>query len=371
MLESVSFMNLRSYDSLSYTFSSSLVVLVGQNGVGKTNFLEALSLLGTTRSFRTTTHWDVVKWGEDVAACSCVYRSSVDEKEHRLGLLIDKKKKKRVFRVDKQTVSVLDFLGRLPVVLFAPDDVLVVTGSPSLRRKYLDLLLSQLSSEYFRTLAEYQRVLRHRNTLLSGVRDQLSSEDELEYWDQQLVSLGSLLVYDRIVVLREFHETLSEQYSLLADTSSHCLLNYKPTIQVDTALVSVVTEIEEAFLSSLQRVRSREIRYGRTVIGPHLDDIEMYLDDRLASSTASRGEVRTLMLSLQLSQRELFLKRIGVSPLMLFDDVFSELDVGRRERLLAGLSSSQAVFTATDIDGISSLPSQASVVNVVDGQLQV
>lgn len=358
---SVSLLNFRNYASLEFQFPSNVLVLVGCNGSGKTNFLEALSFLGTTRSFRARSHWDVVKWGEDVSVVSCEVENS---KNTRLGVVLDKKRRSRTFRCNKETISVLDFMGKLPIVLFSPDDVLVVSGSPKLRRRYIDVVLSQAHSQYFRALIEYQRAVKHRNTLLASVRDQLSSVDELQFWDEQLVELGVSILSRRFGLLSEYNAVLSEQYRVLSAEQAYCFLEYVPSFSFDVQNEATEDRLRAAFSSALQEGRDKELRYGRTLFGPHLDDFTFYMNDRKLSSYGSRGEVRTMVLALKMAERQYLQRVLSADPIMLFDDVFSELDPKRQGRLLHSLQTTQIIFTATDIHGIQALPSSASVINL-------
>lgn len=366
-LQSLTLTRFRNYEHLEFIFPPGVLVLIGDNGSGKTNFLEALSFVGTTRSFRTKRHYDVVQWGEDSGAISLTLAK--DDPVSHLGIFFDRTKKTRQFRCERTAVSVLDFLGKFPVVFFAPDDTLMVTGSPKLRRQFLDIALSQCDGEYFRSVTEYQRIVRHRNTLLCGIRDRVSSVDELSFWDAQLCSLGADIMQARLQLLFDIHVTLSEYYSRLADGAAHCFLEYKPSFSFDHDQQVSRDDIEQALTTRLLQDRDREIRYGRTLLGPHLDDVRFYLDDRPLADFGSRGEIRSMLLSLRLAQKDVFAERLSHQPVLLFDDVFSELDRGRRERLLQAVSSTQTVFTTTDVDGVDYLASDSAVVSVRDGIL--
>lgn len=267
--------NFRNYAELEFVFPSNLVMLVGENGSGKTNFLEALSLLGSTRSFRTKRHFDLVRWGEDLGAASLKFEDGGSVKQ--LGILLDRVKKVRQFRKNRQPLPILSFLGLFSVVLFAPDDTLMVTGAPRLRRQFLDLALSQCSGDYFRSVTEFQRVLRHRNTLLSNIRDGVSTTEELPFWDERLCSLGAEVTVARLQLLRELHTTLSEYYSRLSGATSHCSIEYRPSFSFPVEQLYTTEDLEQLLRERLVQEQSREIRYGRTLLGPHLDDLRFFL----------------------------------------------------------------------------------------------
>lgn len=366
-ISSLSLTNFRSYSSLSFSFTSPVLVLLGRNGSGKTNFLEAISFLGTTRSFRAKTFWEMVKWGEDVGVVSCEAEGK-DARRSRLGMIIDTKKRQRTFRCDRESISVLEFIGNLPVVLFAPDDVLLVSGSPKIRRQYLDAVHSLADSSYFRDLIEYGRVVRHRTTLLSSIRDRLASPDELEFWDKRLVALGSAVFSKRLALISWYNRELSRHYETIAGNEAHCFLDYRPAASgLDIQICHDRSVCEVELERAVAAYREREIRYGRTLVGPHLDDFQFVMNDRPFESFGSRGEVRSMILALKMCERGFLQEKLGCEPTMLFDDVFSELDPHRQERLLSSISGTQVIFTATDIHGVQTLPHDALVIDIDGG----
>ncbi len=336
LLKSFSLTNFRNYSKASFAFSPETTLVVGPNTSGKTNLLEAIYFLAAGKSFRAGFDREAIAQGEPFAnlkSLSAVGGSNLDEgKELELQILANENGENtssKRFKVNGVKKRLADFAGNLRAVYFGPEEIQLVTGPPSRRRKYLDSVLTQVDREYARTLLEYEKVLRQRNRLLILVREGEQDRSQLDFWDEKLVALGSRLTAGR----GEFFETINNQLSSIGDL----FLEYQPRA-VDRAV--------------LEKNRDREIAAGMTLWGPHREDFVFKIKERDLSIFGSRGEQRLAVLHLKLAELEFITQRAGERPVLLLDDIFSELDESNRGQVLKLLGRQQTIVTATELDQI-------------------
>lgn len=330
--------NFRSYQDASFDLHPAVTIVVGPNASGKTNLLEALYVLSTTRSFRTGDR-ELIHEGQQFFRVE----ASAGEDELAIGFSVEQGRRKQVTRNGvKRTLA--RHLGALPVVLFEPTDLDLVAGAPEGRRRYLDLILSQTDSEYLVALHRYRRVLQQRNKLLDGF-DIESVRGQIFAWDIKLAEAGALLVERRAGLLEHFSRVLGEHYGRIAGAALELMAGYHPSVGGKN--------VAEHFLEVLAETLPRDLAAGFTTRGPHRDDFAVTYQGRPIQDVASRGEVRTTVLALKLAELAFLQQVTGRTPLLLLDDVFSELDTGRRGRLVEQLSDYQTLITTTDADAVS------------------
>lgn len=333
--------NFRSYKDARYELGSAATVVVGPNASGKTNLLEALYVLATTGSFRAR-HGELVNHGADETLYRIVAGLEDDEVAfgyHDTGTTATK----RATRNNVKS-SLVDHVGRLHVVLFEPNDLLLIFGGPDRRRKFLDGVLVQTSKPYLKTLHAYRRVLAQRNKLLS---DWTGDTNTLFAWNVQLADLAADIHQQRQRFLMHINQLASERYAAIAGATQDLELRY-----ISTVTVEETDTYATAFLAALQASQQRDIGAGFTTIGPHRDDISIQFRGGDISTRASRGEMRTVILVLKLAELDYIEKHTSATPLLLLDDVFSELDADRRRYLIATLKDRQAIITTTDADHV-------------------
>jgi len=258
-------------------------------------------------------------------------------------------------RLNQVPRRAIDALGEFQVVMFHPQDVDLVGGSPSERRRYLDVANSQLDRRYARSLSQLGRVLLQRNSLLRRIRDEGATPDQLEFWDQQLAEYGAYVVLQRGRFVSELGPLANGEHQRLTGEKKPLRVAYMSALgqkePVETADLEY-DALAKRLALSLGRERSREIAAGASLVGPHRDDLQFTVDGIDMNAYGSRGEQRTIALSLKLAEANLFLARSGDRPVLLLDDVLSELDPARRAHLLASfLPGQQAIVTATDLGG--------------------
>ena len=367
-LSRLSLTNFRNIRELELDLTPNPIVLVGSNAQGKTSILEAVYLLAVARSFRADNEREVVNWDAVQETGHAMVAGIVERKAGRERVTMGyqcipaAQGREASFSVRKQATvgrvrrSAAELIGVVNAVLFAAGDLELVYGSPGGRRRYLDILLSQADSAYLRSLQRYQRVIQQRNQLLRLLQDRRAGDNELAFWDEQLVTEGTNILWHRMRALEELNELASSIHSELSDDPS-LSLTYKPTLPLDDLDLggndgdAQRTLIAERFTDALQTRRAREVATGSTVVGPHRDDLRLLAGDVDMGTYASRGQARTVALALRLAEASYLSNLRADGPIVLLDDVLSELDSRRRAQVLRRASSyEQVVITTTDLE---------------------
>lgn len=366
----LSLRDFRNYERLDVRLESGVTLFYGPNAAGKTTLLEALFYVATTKSPRAGADRELVRWdavgdigvppfarlGCDVRRVDGSVRLEVivqrraDDEGQLLGSSI------KTVRVDRKAVRALDLVGNLRVVLFTPADIALVTGAPAERRRYLDVTLSQLDGRYVRTLSHYNKVVQQRNSLLRAWRERRrplrGADDELSFWDRELTLAGSYILRERLAAVAELNMLIGPIFSQVTAGLRPLVARYQSSV---AALEGPLDEraIEQCFLAHLMRVRDDEIGRGQTLIGPHRDDVLLTSGEVSIGTYGSRGQQRSATLALKLGEAELMRLRTGDAPVLLLDDLLSELDMERRAHLLAtiGQPNQQTLITATGMEG--------------------
>lgn len=345
-LSTLTLKDFRSYEELSLTLDKGVTVFVGSNGYGKTNIIEAIGYLTTLSSHRVSTDAPLVRIGTESA-----YLKTIVENQGRstmIELEINPSRANRGRINQNPQRSAREIVGHLRTVLFAPEDLSLVKGDPNERRKFIDNLLVLRNPRYTSIISDYERVLKQRNALLkssSGLRRaDTNALNTLEVWDQQLITIGSELIMARIQLTAALVEPVSRNYAKLAD-GHQIALAYTSSIWQGKSNSEPITlaQISESFGSALEIVRKNEFERGITLVGPHRDDIQLSLRNHLLKGYASQGEAWSFALALKLASYDL-LRDDGVEPILILDDVFSELDKTRRDRLSSLISNSEQIL---------------------------
>jgi len=320
--------NFRNIEHLEFDFSDSenLLFLVGENAQGKTNFLEAIYLAAFSKSWRNGLLKDLIMDGAGYS------RVKLDSLEVVLDNLADFN---RVLKVDGVEQNAVDFVGRLPVVLFAPTDLDLLLGEPRSRRRYFDQVWTLLDKKYLFHLINYQRVLKSRNRLLWEIKEGRTAPDDLNFWDEKLVKHGEFITAKREELVNFFNHLLADFY--------HQIAGEKKKIEVQYCK-SYLGGLADA----LQKGRSNDIRHAVTHAGPHRDDFLFLLGDKPAGIHGSRGEIRSVVLACKFAEERIIEDIRGEKPLLLLDDVFSELDSQRKKKLLEFVQDKEAIITTAN-----------------------
>lgn len=332
--------NLRSYELFSVRFDSRVTVILGRNGTGKTTLLEAVYYMLQGVSFRGRGREMIAH--DSTRTDLVVEYDNGDKRSASLQLTADDTVKKQ-FKIQDKTNQRLLAKYRRPVVLFEPDELRLLTSTPERRRRFIDGILARLYPQYATLVNRYQRTLLQRNELLKRREDIAASawDDQMFIWDIKLAELALEVTRIRRQFVATSNSHLSRLYSQLADGDHHVIASYHSSVSDEN--------YQQRLLDRLVHERIADSYRGHTSIGPHRDDIQLTLDGHLAAETASRGEMRTIMLAYKLLEIELQLEAYRTAPLVLMDDVFSELDTVRETRLMSALSGYQTIITATDL----------------------
>jgi len=367
-LNDLKLQDFRNYSRESLTFNPNLNLLYGPNGVGKTNILEAIYYLATIRSHRSHRDSDLVRWNRSGFWLEGrVYRK---EGDYSLQVSYGHEAGKKTGINGVAQTRIGDFVGHLNAVFFSPEDLQLVKGSPSIRRQFLDSELAQVNPYYRRLLPAYLRILEQRNSLLKAV--ERASDSALEAWDAQLVDYGTRIIRYRVDALRKLAALARLLHRRVTGGEEELELAYLTSV-VGDGLQALrngdLSGLEESFRLRLKAARRKELRRGYTLVGPHRDDLLITLNGTDARAFASQGQQRTTVLSLKLAELEFMRAETGEYPVLLLDDVMSELDQKRRGLLVNLLQGGlQTFITCTDLDhAAAGLAQKARVFRVSGG----
>jgi len=373
-LSNVSLFDFRNYPELDLALERSATVFFGGNAQGKTNLLEAVALTALARSPRTQQAGELVRFGQPAARVTCAVQTERGREDLEIRIAVNPTssggtRAVKRFSSDGPPRQSSEMTSSLRVVLFWPDDLQLVKGPGEGRRRFLNTLLAQIDSGHARELSRYGHLLEQRNALLRAVRDGRQAHADLEYWTESLAQSGAAIMVDRQRRLLEIHPVAAAFHRELTDDRERLDLRYRPSgARIGEAPVELVAEQLKA---AMRESRDEEVARGQTVVGPQRDDVEVWLDDHEARLFASQGQQRTAVLSLKLAELHYLAEVTGDQPVLLLDDVMSELDPARRERLLAALEPGpQALITAADLNDLPrSILERAAVFRVDRGTI--
>lgn len=350
-LDNFTVQNYRNLKNIDTQFDPNINIFIGKNAQGKTNLLEAIYFLALTRSHRTKSDRELIAFGKDYAnIMGRVHKSQV---QLDLRVLITKKGKKVwINRVEQAKLS--KYVGQLNAILFSPEDLELIKGAPALRRRFMDQEFGQINPEYLYFASKYRQVLFQKNNYLKQLaKGQAKDQIFLDVLSDQLAGLAAEIIVRRFKFLKYLSHAASEAYEHISLASEKLTLAYHPSVSEITA-DDTTEEIYHKVKASFQKNKAQEIRKGTTLAGPHRDDIEFKLNDQNAHLYASQGQQRTIALSIKLAEIQLVHHLTDEYPLLLLDDVMSELDHGRQSALLNYIhGKTQTFITTTDLEGIS------------------
>ena len=360
--------NFRNYQYIELALDAYLNIFVGANAQGKTNLLEAINYAALGRSFRTRNEEELVRWGSE--ACTVQVGIQLQQQRQKLRLSYDLQTKKKKYFCNGVELSRTEYVGRIIPVLFTPEDLAVVKGSPQLRRKFFDELIGKISPLYEQDLSRYQQILRQRNQLLKTQGAKILHSAELASWNEQLVKQGS-----KVMAKRKF---AIHRLGLLARLAHRSLTGRKETLTVHylsslgEEVTAPNTNLEALFAQALEKQAAAECRLGQTLLGPHRDDILFAINEKNARLYASQGQQRTLMLALKLAEIEFIKSESGEFPILLLDDVFSELDQQRRQLLVAAIEEKvQTIITGTAAEKLGLMQNRGKLFTVERGRVRL
>lgn len=365
-LEQLTLQDFRNYEQVSLGLDPGLNIFVGDNAQGKTNLLEAIYVLALSKSYRALRDADLIRQGAFSAVASARVRklASLD-----LSCVLSLTEKKRLL-VNGKATTANNFVGNLNAVLFSPDSLQLVKGPPGERRRFLDIQICQIDPVYRQTLLEYQRVVRQRNSLLKTAQESRAQLRLLPAWDRQLVNLGTRVTARRQAVVEKLQMYAREIHREISGEREDLQLVYE-TFFGQAASGLSGEELKAIFREQLQQLRAEEIRRGLTLIGPQRDDLLFLVNGMDLKKFGSQGQQRSAVLACILAQLELMQAETGEYPVVLLDDVLSELDQGRQLQLLTLLDAkAQTIVTTTSLSAFpQELAARAAIYNIRQGRI--
>jgi DNA replication and repair protein RecF len=397
-IEHLSLTNFRNYARLEISLPSDRpILLCGENAQGKTSLLEAIYYLAASRSPYTASDRQLIHWrAEDEPIPFARLAAEVVSKVHgfnrlEMALVLERapdgsQRFKKTIRVNGADKRVMDVVGLVTVVLFLPQDLTLIEGPPTERRRFMDTTLSQVDKTYLNALNTYEKVLPQRNALLRRIAEKTASPNELSYWDEQLVEAGSILIAERQKFLRELEIDAQAAHLDLTGKNELLTLSYQPsflpsaqgngqmsfnTLGLDLHRQLEPEDIAPQFAEQLEAERDEAVARGVTLFGPHRDELRLNINERDAGLYGSRGQARTAVMALKLAELSWMKSRIGEWPILLLDEVIAELDSKRRAYLLERISgATQTLLTTTEMDIFPpTFIDRASIWRVTGGQI--
>lgn len=364
-VKNVKLINFRNYKVLNLDLNDNINIFFGDNAQGKTNLLEAIYICSNGKSYRTSNDKDLINIGKNKAYIGIQFRKGSFNKLIEIKYDKENSKKARLNKIQLNRIS--ELVGELKTVIFSPEDLKLIKEGPSQRRNFLDTEISQIKPRYRYNISKYHRVLYQRNNMLKNFKFKKSNSNMIDVWDEQLSDYGSQIIEDRINFLNNLLEISKDIHSKIT--------GYKEELSIKYVSFENFKEISKSFLrkslyKKLKENLKRDIDKGITEIGPHRDDMYVYINGINCRSFGSQGQQRTAALSLKLAEVELIKSITGEYPVLLLDDVLSELDPNRRKYLVSTFKNMQTIITSTDNIDIEGLDSKnKSVFYIKEGNV--
>ncbi|QAY67489.1 DNA replication/repair protein RecF [Paenibacillus protaetiae] len=365
-LKQIHLQNYRNYSQLELQTDNQVNLFVGPNAQGKTNLLESIFVLALTKSHRTSKDKELIGWQADAARI----HGEVDKRYGAVKLdlsLSTQGKRAKINGLEQRKLS--DFVGSLNVVMFAPEDLEIVKGTPGVRRRFLDMEIGQVQPGYLHTLQQYAKVLVQRNNYLKTAGSGSFQQAMMDVWNMQLAEHGVKIMKKRKHFIHKLQGWAEQIHSGITAGLEQLVIEYRPSF--DAGSSEDETVLFEQFMLKLSQVKDQEVRRGMTLAGPHRDDLAFYINGKEAHVYGSQGQQRTTALSLKLAEIELIREEIGEYPLLLLDDVLSELDQHRQTQLIETFQSKvQTFITTTGIESVNIAKlHDAGIYHVREGQV--
>jgi DNA replication and repair protein RecF len=361
---SVLLKNFRNYENEYAEFCSGVNIICGQNAQGKTNLLEGLYYCGATKSFRGGKDKTLKKFNEDIFEIKLQFFSR--EREQQIFIRGGGEKKREIFYNGVKKNNASQVIGLFLCVLFAPEHLTLVKNGPAERRRFIDLALSQLKPSYFTALMQYQKVLHQKNALLKQFSQGRYDEDVLEVYNQNLARFGAVIIKGRFEYTTLLNQEVKKRHLDISSGKEELWISYEPceNIKEDTLL-----KIEEQLKEALNRNNRREAAAGMCLVGPHRDNLEVWINKKNVRLFGSQGQQRSAVLSLKLAECEIVKLLIGEYPVLLLDDILSELDENRQNYIINHIEGKQVILTCCEQKLFKKLK-DGKIFQIEDGHIQ-
>ncbi|NLY46380.1 MAG: DNA replication/repair protein RecF [Tissierella sp.] len=365
-VENIRLINIRNYNNINLNLNKNINIFIGKNAQGKTNLIESIYMCASGKSFRTNKDREIINFSKSEAYIGTNINLGNYNKFIEIKMQRDKPKIIRINKTELKNYRELN--SGLYVVLFCPDDLRIIKDGPQERRNFIDSGISQLRPVYNYNLNRYKKILLQRNNLLKSNKFKKDAMNLLDLFDVQIAKVGTSIVVERYKYIKALANICKDTHSKITKDKENLSLHYSSNIPI----LNDKEEIEKNYIDLLKKNLNRDLEYGTTEIGPHRDDLLMYINDNDAKVFGSQGQQRTVVLSMILSEVELIKDEIGTYPVLLLDDVFSELDEERREYLVKFFKNMQVFITLTDSENLKSMESlDKTIFNIENGKLKM
>ena len=336
IIKSIELQNFRNYENMHIDFDKGTTILYGDNAQGKTNILEACYVSGTTKSHKKSRDKEMIRFGQDEGHIRTIVEKLGSEYQIDIHIKKNKSKNIAINKIGPKKAS--DLFGILNIIFFSPEDLNIIKNGPSERRNFIDAELCQLDKIYLSDLVNYNKALSQRNKLLKDMYNNPSLKDTLQIWDMQLINYGKKVIARRNEFVQELNDIVYDIHKQISGGKEELYIKYEPNID------------DIFFEDELIRAREKDYRFQSTSVGPHRDDIKISIGDIDVRKYGSQGQQRSCALSLKLSEIKLVENTINDKPILLLDDVLSELDKNRQNYLLQAINDTQTIITCTGLD---------------------
>lgn len=362
-VENIKLINFRNYKNIYLELNKNMNIFIGKNAQGKTNLIEAIYMASKGNSFKSNSDKEIIKFGENKSYIGCNIK--LRNYNRLVEILLEKNNPKKI-KINKTLLeSKKDLNSGLNIVLFSPDDLKIIKDGPSLRRNFIDNSLSQIKPIYKYNISQYKKILYQRNSLLKTNKRSTNSNIKslINVFDLQLVKIGTNIIIDRnkyIDILNEYSKKIHYEIS---NNSEFLNIKYNTNINLENLNRK---KIENRYLELLNNTIDRDLKYGNTLIGPHRDDLIALINEKDVRVYGSQGQQRSTILSLKLAEVNIIKDIIGLYPVLLLDDLFSELDKDRRKHLVDIISKTQTIITSTNSESLEILKKHNKSIYYID-----
>ena len=363
-IKQIQLKNIRTFENASMEFSKGIHLITGSNASGKTNLLEAILYLATTKSIQHRNDKNIISQEAlsnsvlPIAKISAVIES--EQHNHDIDMMFSKPIKESIandnqgtgrltknFRLNGVTKKASDVIGTLRAVYASPNDMEIILGSPSERRKYLDILISQFDKDYLKNLQRYNRIIKQRNSLLKQIKNIKKRHGELDYWDDQIAATAIEIINKRKSIINQLSTLAKKHYEILDKNNDQLAINYYPSLPKNNNSLSTQDIEQKKFLQFLQEVRSKDLQQSNTTIGPHRDDILIYLNTLPSNAFSSRGQQKLITICMRLAEAQISNQITNEQPVLLLDDILSEFDEEHRNYIVENTEYVEQIFLTT------------------------
>ena len=369
ILKDIALENFTNYEQEHVELDGNINIFIGENAQGKSNLLEGIHYLSNISSSRNHKDKELIKWGSDAFNISAHFSNRLGDNEVEIRFVNNKKE---VYLNNCKIEKKKDYIGYFITILFTPEDLTIIKGDPSLRRAYIDDELMATDVEYFLSLYKYRKILEQRNNLLKDFFRKRSSDAEMEAWEEHLVDYGTKILLKRLEMFDKIKELARATHAYITDESEQLKLEYSSRLDLTLLREGEKEKFASYYREALKENRSKDIERGFTSLGPHRDDLEIFINDVSAKKFGSQGQQRTAALSLKIAEIEFVKGKTGEYPLLLLDDVLSELDKKRKNKLLSAIRNKvQTIITTTELNEIEEdILQVGKIIRIRNGKVQ-